>query len=82
MRVEGLSDEGHKMKSALMDILACPACKSKLKLESSARSGDDIVSGTLKCSKCGQTYPIKDGIPDLLLPEYRDRPASSLPGAN
>ncbi len=70
------------MKSALMDILACPVCKSKLKLESPAHSGDDIVSGTLKCAKCGQTYPIKDGIPDLLPSAYRDRPASSLPGAN
>ncbi|MSQ07965.1 MAG: Trm112 family protein [Dehalococcoidia bacterium] len=70
------------MKSALMEILACPACKSKLNLESPARSGDDVVSGTLRCTKCGEAYPIKDGIPNLLPPEYRDRPASSLPGAH
>lgn len=70
------------MKSVLLDILACPVCKSKLKLQSPALSSDDVVSGTLKCSKCGEAYPIKDGIPNLLPPEYRDRPAASLPGAN
>ena len=43
----------------LLEILACPACKSEVKLE-----GDKIV-----CLKCGLRYPIKDGIPIMLVDE-------------
>ena len=41
----------------LLDILACPACKGDVKLE------DDKVV----CSSCGRKYPIKDGIPVMLV---------------
>ncbi len=43
----------------LLDILACPACKSEVKLE-----GEKIV-----CAKCGRRYPIRDGIPVMLIEE-------------
>ena len=43
----------------LMDILACPLCKTCVKQE-----GDRIV-----CSKCGRRYPIKDDIPIMLIDE-------------
>lgn len=43
----------------LLDILACPACKSDVKME-----GDGIV-----CVKCGRRYPVKDGIPIMLIEE-------------
>lgn len=43
----------------LLDILACPACKTEVKLEN-----DKIV-----CSKCHRHYPIKDGIPIMLINE-------------
>ncbi|OGW83424.1 MAG: hypothetical protein A2987_03125 [Omnitrophica bacterium RIFCSPLOWO2_01_FULL_45_10] len=46
----------------LMDILACPACKADLKLE-----GDRII-----CTKCGRRYPIRDGIPVMLIDEAED----------
>jgi len=50
----------------LLDILACPACKADVKLE-----GDRIV-----CVKCGRRYPIKDGIPIMLIDEAETGPNS------
>jgi uncharacterized protein YbaR (Trm112 family) len=70
------------MKTSLIDILACPLCKAGLKLGPRITDGDEIASGELRCLKCREVYQIKDGIPELLPPEYRDRPASSLPGGN
>ena len=43
----------------LSDILACPICKSDVRLEE-----DRIV-----CIKCGRRYPVKDGIPVMLIDE-------------
>ena len=43
----------------LLDILACPACKTPVHLEA-----DFIV-----CSACGRRYPIRDGIPVMLIDE-------------
>ena len=43
----------------LLDILACPACKTPIHLE-----GDRIV-----CDTCGRRYPIRDGIPVMLIDE-------------
>jgi len=43
----------------LLKILACPACKSDIKLE----------NNKIVCTKCGRKYPIKDGIPIMLIDE-------------
>ena len=43
----------------LLDILACPACKTPVKLE----------DGKLVCTQCGRRFPIRDGIPVMLLDE-------------
>ncbi|MBI5124923.1 MAG: Trm112 family protein [Planctomycetes bacterium] len=43
----------------LLEILACPLCKTEVKLE-----GEKIV-----CSRCGRRYPIKDDIPIMLVEE-------------
>jgi uncharacterized protein YbaR (Trm112 family) len=45
----------------LLKILACPACKSDVKLE----------NNRIIClnSKCGLRYPIKDDIPIMLIDE-------------
>jgi len=45
----------------LLEILACPACKSDVKLEK-----DKIVCQN---SGCGLRYSIKDGIPIMLIDE-------------
>lgn len=59
------------MKKELMEILACPVCKGELKLEVAAEEGDEIVKGSLLCSRCNESYPIDDAIPNLLPPQMR-----------
>ncbi len=45
----------------LLEILACPACKSEVVLT------EDM--GGLKCAACRLVYPIRDGIPVMLIDE-------------
>ncbi|MBM3956634.1 MAG: methytransferase partner Trm112 [Gemmatimonadetes bacterium] len=59
------------MKQDLMDILACPLCKGELTLTVDSQEADEIVSGSLHCAACDETYPIEDGIPNLLPPDLR-----------
>ena len=51
----------------LLDILACPKCKAAVKLE-----GDRII-----CTNppCGLRYPIRDGIPVMLI-DQAEKPAA------
>ena len=59
------------MKKSLMDILACPVCKGELELKIEAEDGEEVVTGSLFCGKCDETYPIEDAIPNLLPPQMR-----------
>jgi len=43
----------------LLNILACPACKADVELK----------DNKIVCKKCGKKYPIKDGIPIMLIDE-------------
>ncbi len=43
----------------LLSILACPACRGDVK----------EANGKIVCSSCGRKYPIKDGIPVMLVEE-------------
>lgn len=60
------------MKESLMDIICCPIDKSDLELSVEERDDEEIIAGTLTCTDCGETYPIEDGIPNLLPPDMRD----------
>jgi uncharacterized protein YbaR (Trm112 family) len=60
------------MKEELMDIICCPLDKHELELSVAEREEADIIDGTLTCTECGETYPIEDGIPNLLPPDMRD----------
>ena len=59
------------MKKDLMDILACPVCKSGLKLEADETDGEDVIRGSIVCEACDERYPIEDSIPNLLPPDLR-----------
>ena len=49
----------------LLEILACPNCKTKVEL---------VKNGTaLKCGQCKRVYPIKDDIPVMLHGRGDDR---------
>ena len=45
----------------LLDILACPSCKSPVRME----------NGKIACANpgCGLKYPIREGIPVMLIEE-------------
>ncbi|MDR4503668.1 MAG: Trm112 family protein [Candidatus Scalindua sp.] len=43
----------------LLEILACPLCKTDVKLEE-----DKLI-----CTNCGRRYPIRDDIPIMLIDE-------------
>lgn len=45
----------------LLNILSCPACKADVELKESK----------LVCVKCKRVYPIKDGIPIMLVEESK-----------
>ena len=50
----------------LLEILVCPACRAKVKLEPDG-------SG-LKCVECQRIYPIRDDIPVMLIDEATIEP--------
>ncbi len=50
------------MDPELLKILACPQCKGAVKWED-----DKII-----CPQCKKFYPIRDGIPVMLIEEAKD----------
>ncbi len=70
------------MRKDLIAIVCCPVDKAKLELDAKKRDDhDDVLEGTLTCTECGFAYPIEDGIPNLLPPEYHQGAVSSKPKA-
>ena len=59
------------MKTDMMEVLACPMCKTGLTLHIADQDGDEITAGTLTCQECGEAFPVEDGVPNLLPVEYR-----------
>lgn len=45
----------------LLEILACPECKGEVTVN---KQGDGLV-----CAHCALVYPVKDGIPVMLVDE-------------
>lgn len=62
------------MRESLMDIICCPVDKSTLELSVTEKEGEEIIAGELECTECGESYPIEDGIPNLLPPDMRESP--------
>lgn len=59
----------------LLEILACPKCKKPVREEPPA-AGED-VQAWLVCTVCGLRYPVREGIPIMLIDEAvpREKPA-------
>jgi uncharacterized protein YbaR (Trm112 family) len=51
---------------SLLEILACPACQGAI---------SEVEAG-LQCGDCGRLYPIRDGVPVMLVDEAT-RPETS-----
>ena len=45
----------------LLEILTCPACRAQVTV--------DEVASTIVCTGCGLVYPVRDGIPVMLVDE-------------
>ncbi len=54
-----------KIDDWLLDILACPACKSPL---NAVAESDELACSS---ETCGLVYPVRDDIPVLLVDEAR-----------
>ena len=59
------------MKKQLMEILVCPVCKGELRLTIKEQNDQEIITGSLRCDRCSETYPIEDALPNLLPPDLR-----------
>jgi uncharacterized protein YbaR (Trm112 family) len=59
------------LNPALLEILACPACRSPLRT--------DEAASELVCTNdtCGLAYPVRDDIPVLLVDEARHRESAA-----
>jgi uncharacterized protein YbaR (Trm112 family) len=53
------------LEAGLLEILACPACHAPLSDRTSAEPSELICTG----KDCGLAYPVRDGIPVLLVDE-------------
>jgi SAM-dependent methyltransferase len=51
------------MKTELLSILCCPACRGHLELSNAHGQNDEIEEGLLRCNACGESYPIIRWIP-------------------
>lgn len=45
----------------LLRILRCPACVAELV--------EDVEASRLRCAGCGKAYPVREGIPIMLIEE-------------
>lgn len=61
------------MDPKLLDILACPACKSPLRWD---RQADELI-----CRADRLAFPLRNGIPILLEAEARELAPDEEPGA-
>jgi len=50
----------------LLAIIVCPACHGELAVTESGAAEPELV-----CQGCGLAYPVRDGIPVLLVDEAR-----------
>ncbi len=58
-----------ELDEEFLSLLACPVCKTSVR-----REGDRLI-----CSTCGRSYPIRDGIPVMLVEEAEMPPAGAAP---
>jgi uncharacterized protein YbaR (Trm112 family) len=55
-----------QLDPVLLEVLACPAADHAPLV---VGSPGDVSADALTCTECGRVYPIRDGIPVLLLEE-------------
>jgi uncharacterized protein YbaR (Trm112 family) len=68
-----MADTAPQIDPKLLEILVCPLTKAPLRYDAAAQ---ELIS-----DQAGLAYPIRDGIPIMLIDEARplDRPATPVP---
>jgi uncharacterized protein YbaR (Trm112 family) len=56
---DAMTEREATVPQELLDILVCPVDKAKVHLQ-----GDRLV-----CEECGRAYPVRDGIPVMIIEE-------------
>jgi len=56
-----------KMKLQLLTYLVCPNCRDTLEKNIFKKEKEEIIEGELTCPKCNLNFPIKNGVPRMLL---------------
>ena len=62
----GPADTTGGVDPTLLELVVCPDCHGDLRVEQAARGATELV-----CTRCGLAYPVRDGIPVLLVDEAR-----------
>ena len=62
-------DKKQVISKELLEILACPICKTSVELIKPGTTGEGLI-----CKKCNRIYPVKDGIPIMLESEAVQNP--------
>lgn len=58
-----MNDAGMHLDPGLLEIIVCPDCRSRLRVDDDAHE--------LACTGCGLAYPVRNDIPVLLVDEAR-----------
>ncbi len=71
-----MSAGGAGVAPELLAIIVCPACHGELVLADGGEPGqsgqsEKLSESELVCQGCGLAYPVRDGIPVLLVDEAR-----------
>jgi uncharacterized protein YbaR (Trm112 family) len=56
-----MNDEATLIDPKLLEIMQCPACAGEL--------SEQMDPPALVCADCGRAYPVRDGIPVMLVEE-------------
>ncbi len=56
-------DERSTLRASLLDLLRCVHCQAALAAEGDGPPDGDLREGWLRCTRCGQRYPVRNGMP-------------------
>ena len=62
------------MKAELTEILRSPCCHAEMRLSDAREEHGEMWHGRLTCTRCGATYPVTRGMPQLYLNDERWQP--------
>jgi len=51
------------MKHSALEVLVCPACKTRLDLLETSRHAGEVLEGSLECRDCRTAFPVRRGVP-------------------